>query len=68
MLHTTLKDGTNHGLKVDLGVPVGVKENDNVSCSQVDSQASGTSTQHEDKLGALWCVEFQDGFLYNIAS
>jgi len=36
-------------LQIHLRVPVGVKENDNVSCGQVDAQASCPGGQHEDK-------------------
>ncbi len=46
----------NHGLKVDLRVPVWVVQDDHIRCSQVDTQSSSSGTQHEDELGAVGLV------------
>jgi len=56
---------TNHGLQVNLWVPVRVKENDNVGRGQVDAQTTRACTQHEDKLAAARRVVLVDRFLTN---
>ena len=47
-----------HGLKIHLGVPIRVVENNDVGCVQVDAETSGASGQHEDKLLAVFDVVF----------
>jgi len=56
---------TDHGLQVNLWVPVRVKENDNVGRGQVDAKTTSTCTQHEDKLAAARRVVLVDRFLTN---
>ena len=46
----------HHGLQVNLRVPVGVEEDDNVGGHEVDTEPAGTCTQHEDKLVAARSV------------
>ena len=53
----TLLDTTDLGLQVDLGVPVGVIENDHISCGEVDAQTSGASGQHEEKFLTTFAIK-----------
>lgn len=55
--------GTDHGLQVDLRVPVWVVEDDHVSCGQVNTQPSGPGAQHEDELRAVLLIVRVDGDL-----
>ena len=48
---------TDHGLQVDLGVPVRVVDDDHICCGQVNAQASSPGAQHEYELGAVGLVE-----------
>ena len=40
-------------LQVHLRIPIGIKENDNISRSQVDAETTSTGGEHEDKLVAI---------------
>jgi len=42
--------GAVHGLKVDLGVPVGVEKDDNVGSLKVDAKTSSPGGKEESKL------------------
>jgi len=43
-----------------LWVPVGVEQNDDVGSCKVDAETTGTSTQHEDELGAARSIVVVD--------
>jgi len=45
-------------LKIDLGVPVTVVENNDIGCDQVDSESTSPSSQQENELGAVGLVVF----------
>lgn len=53
----------NHGLKVDLRIPVWVVEDDYISCGKVDTQPTSSGTQHEDEFTAVKLIVCIDGDL-----
>lgn len=53
-------NGTNHGLKVYLRIPVRVVQDHHICGGQVDAQASSSGAQHEDELAAVGLVERVD--------
>ena len=55
-----IQDIHYHCLKVDLWIPITVKQDHDISRGQVDSQTSSPGAEHEDKLGAVWHVETID--------
>ena len=54
---------TDHGLQVNLRIPVRVIEDDHVSGCQVDTQTPRPGAQHEEELAAVGLVERVDGDL-----
>lgn len=56
-------EGTNHGLKIYLRIPVRVIQDHHVCCSQVDAQPSSSGAQHEEELTAVGLVKRVDGDL-----
>lgn len=46
-----------HGLKVVLGVPVTVKDDDSVGCGQVDAQPSSPGGEQEGEVSGAWGIE-----------
>lgn len=51
---------TDHGLEVNLWIPVRIINDDHISCGQVDAQATSPSAEHEDELAAVWFIEVID--------
>ena len=54
---------TYHGLEINLWIPVWVIYNDNISCSQINTQSSSSGTQHENELWTSWSIELIYGIL-----
>jgi hypothetical protein len=48
--------GTVHGLKISLGIPIAVIEDNNVCGGQVDTEPPGSGRKQEDKLVAIRSV------------
>lgn len=51
------------GLQIDLGVPVGIVQNDNICTGQVDAKTPCSGGQHKDKLFAARFVVLINEFL-----
>lgn len=55
-------------LEVILGIPVRVKDNAGICCSQVDAESSSSRAQQEDKTIRVWSREAVDGCLPQVTT
>ena len=50
-----------HGLQIGLGIPITVKQDDDVGCDEVDTETTGSGREQENKLFTLWRIVVVDG-------